>query len=229
MNGPFYLLILAGMIFLLWKYSGHAKKAIAGVGKVTNGLKNGAASFKNISMILFCVALLLFWWFYSSSWKSPGLAEVVEWKNAYWLPILVGLAIVYALAGYATTVTEVARAIVLAVAFMLFIGFPVWVWVTGPSTTPRATRVEVPLASSPQSSWSKLAIPALGRSEQIPVPPGMKAVMAGNRFVLHTVYVDGRDCSFKESGICPPGAYAGIYAVNEAEETNTVSYAFAPI
>lgn len=75
---------------------------------------------------------------YTPSWESPSLAEVVEWKSTYWLPILVGLAIVYALAGYATAVTEVARAIVLAVAFMLFIGFPVWVWTTGPSTTQKS-------------------------------------------------------------------------------------------
>ncbi len=63
----------------------------------------------------------------------------------------------------------------------------------------------------------------------IPVPVGMHIVMVGNRFVLHTVYVDGHDCSFEESGPCPAGAYAGNYTVNKAAETNIVSYAFAPM
>ncbi|MDP1689852.1 MAG: hypothetical protein Q8L52_01470 [bacterium] len=89
----------------------------------------------------------------------------------------------------------------------------------------------IPLASMPQSQWSKLTMPAEvgGKSEMIPVPPGMKTVKAGERCDIHTVYVDGRDCSFKESGSCPVGAYAGIYAVNEGTEANTCLVAFAPM
>lgn len=87
----------------------------------------------------------------------------------------------------------------------------------------------IPLASSPQSSWPKLVLAADGRSENIPIPPGMRIVMSGNGFVLHTMYTDGHECSFEESGVCPVGAYTGSYAKNKVSETNIVAYAFAPI
>lgn len=93
----------------------------------------------------------------------------------------------------------------------------------------RSTPAAVPLANTAPAAWPKLVIPPGGKSEMISIPLGMYIVMDGKEFVLHTVYMDGRDCSFEESGVCPAGAYAGSYARNKASETNTVSYAFAPV
>lgn len=142
--------------------------------------------------------------------QAPSLAEVVEWKSTYWLPILVGLAIVYALAGYATTVTEVARAIVLAVAFMLFIGFPVWVWATGPSTAP------------------VLSMAPGGKSELVAVPSGMRVVMHGEDIRYHCMYQDGHEESFiKGEPACKDGRMPFVYATNlRTDKGNAVTYSY---
>lgn len=104
-------------------------------------------------------------------------------------------------------------------------------WLTGAGKERQdAQMLSIPLASSAQASWTKLVIPAGvgGKSALIPVPPGMYIVMAGNKFLNHTVYRDGSECSFVGTP-CPNGAVAGNYATNEATEANIVSYAFAPV
>lgn len=222
MNGPLYLLILVGVIFLLWLYPGPAKKALAGVGKVNNELKkNGAASFKGVVMILLSVAVL--WWFYSSSWKTPSLATVVEWKSTYWLPILVGLGIVYAFAGYAKTVIAEAQTkavatvfmhFVEAAAFMLFIGFPVWVRVTGPNT------------AAASNEWV-LTMPPGGETEHIPATSKKFIVMRGKDFRYHCKYADGHEESFGrgDQPACEDGDVLYAWASNlRKEESNAITY-----
>lgn len=95
-----------------------------------------------------------------------------------------------------------------------------------PEKATHIVRSEIPLASSPQSSWPKLVMSAGGRTELIPVPPQMHIVMNGNDFRVHNVYQDGHECAFGES--CVAGPLKGNYATNEAKGTNIISYAFAP-
>lgn len=105
-----------------------------------------------------------------------------------------------------------------------------------PSTVPQEQRgtarsgLEIPLASSPQSSWPKLVMPANGESEAISaVPPYMHVVAKGDNFLLHTVYRDGRRCTFGQP--CPgglDGPIEKVYATNKAPVTNIIIYAFEP-
>ncbi|MCR4276083.1 MAG: hypothetical protein NUV90_01730 [Candidatus Parcubacteria bacterium] len=172
-------------------------------------------------------AVALYWGF--NTQMRP--ADVGSWSYDKWIPLLIiwgiGAALIALNAKEKTAVTL--QKVLTWVMLALLIALPVWFWIVTPSTNPQqATRSEVPLASSPQSSWPKLVIPANGKSERIPVPPGMRIVMAGNKFLLHNVYRNGNECSFNQS--CPDvGAVAGNYATNEAQETNIVAYAFAPI
>src|SRR5450756_333277 len=49
----------------------------------------------------------------------------------------------------------------------------------------------IPLASSPQSSWPKLIIPAGGKSERIVYMPDMqniRLVILGNNYRVHNIY-----------------------------------------
>jgi hypothetical protein len=64
-----------------------------------------------------------------------------------------------------------------------------------------SAQAAVPLASSSQALWPKLAIPPRAKSELVPVPTGMHIVMAGYQFRNHTVYADGTDCAYH--GTCP--------------------------
>lgn len=84
----------------------------------------------------------------------------------------------------------------------------------------------IPLATSPQSSWPKLVIPANGKSQDIVVPAGMHITLIGDGFVLHSIYVDGHECTSKE--ICPNGYITGTFITNEAPTANTIAYAFTP-
>lgn len=111
------------------------------------------------------------------------------------------------------------------VALSILVVLPIWNWLSSPSTPQRAAGT-IPLASSPQSEWPKLIIPAGGRSETISVPTRMHIVMTGNDFRVHNVYVDGSECTFGDS--CVAGPLVGNYVTNEAQRTNTVIYAFAP-
>ena len=71
-------------------------------------------------------------------------------------------------------------------------------------------------------------MPPGGKSELIPTTHGLRVVMDGDKFRLHTVYRDGRDCAYREKDSCPDGPILGVYAVNEdAVHPNTVSYTHA--
>lgn len=84
----------------------------------------------------------------------------------------------------------------------------------------------IPLASEPQSTWSKWVIPPGGKSERNVSPPGMHLVASGSNFKLHAVYPDGHECSFGQK--CENASQIINYATSEANETITVYFAFAP-
>lgn len=149
----------------------------------------GMFKFKSILLVALVIGLAtLLWWFFPSRWKSPSLAEVVEWKNVYWLPILIVLGVVYFLAARSEekVAKETATAVLAISAFMLFIGFPVWVWVTGPSTAAVASNAQV------------LSMPPGGKSARIPVLYQKQVVISGEDFRYHCVYQDGHEESFGE-------------------------------
>jgi hypothetical protein len=181
----------------------------------------------NITTVLVVIvgAVLVYWGFQNTHVRP---ADVGSWGFDKWLPLLILWGIIAALivlnaeSGTAKTLQLVLAGVMVA----LLVVFPLWHWIEKPSAgTSHATRSEVPLASSPQSTWPKLVIPAGGRSELIPVPQGMHVTMVGgNKFRLHTVYQDGSECAFGDS--CPISPQKGVYAKNEATDTNIVSYAY---
>lgn len=98
------------------------------------------------------------------------------------------------------------------------------------SQQPPSARVgqEIPLASSPQSSWPKLVIPAgEKKSERVTVPPSMRTTMIGDKFRLLIIYQSGRECVIPDQ-TCPAEPQAAVHALNDSRETNIVSYAFVP-
>lgn len=171
---------------------------------------------------------------YTSTIGSPSFRTLGSWSRYHWLPLLLLWGILAALVaiygkGWAKTLQKV----LVGTMLLLFVGAPIIGnlvdagYRSSLSRLPYGPHSDIPLASAPQSSWPKLVIPAGGRSELVPVPPGMYIVMAGSGFINHTIYRDGHECSFNGTQ-CPGGAVAGNYATNETQETNIVSYAFAP-
>lgn len=144
--------------------------------------------------------------------QAPSLATVVEWKNVYWLPILIVLGVVYFLAARSEekVVKETATAVLAISAFMLFIGFPVWVWATGPSTAP------------------VLSMAPGGKSELVAVPSGMRVVMHGEDIRYHCMYQDGHEESFiKGEPACKDGHVPFVYATNlRTDKGNAVTYSY---
>lgn len=150
--------------------------------------------------------------------QAPSLATVVEWKNVYWLPILIVLGVVYFLAARSEeeVVKETATAVLAITAFMLFIGFPVWVWVTGPSTAATASNAPV------------LSMAPGGKSELVAVPSGMRVVMHGEDIRYHCMYQDGHEESFiKGEPACKDGHVPFVYATNlRTDKGNAVTYSY---
>lgn len=88
----------------------------------------------------------------------------------------------------------------------------------------------IPLADRPVHEWPTFTLPPGGKSVRILIPHGVALTANGHKFRLYTVYRDGREC-FTSSGDtqpCPDGPVVAGYIVNEAQETNIVSYAFLP-
>jgi len=191
------------------------------------------------SILIVVVGVAAVYWGFQNTQIRP--TDAGSWSQNHWLSLLILWGMGHALIAlnakaWGAAVASTLHWVLASVMLLLFIVLPFIGWVGGSSEPKRAESAirsmpatVVPLASTSPSSWPKLVIPARGRSELVPIPLNMRIVMDGDQFDLHTVYTDGRDCSFKESGICPLGAYVGSYAVNKASETNVVSYAFAPI
>jgi len=168
--------------------------------------------------------------------KSPQPSEIgtMFWKNWLWSFIFVGILYFLVEKIKDATMKKTSRTFLSIVVFLVAIGFPVWNWVVEQSrvSTPASRQVEIPLASAPISTWPKIILQPGGKSERIPVPPGMRAMVDGSRLCVHTVYSDGHECVRASEGegsgtVCPDGQVTGAYVTNEAKETNIVSYAFA--
>lgn len=152
--------------------------------------------------------------------QAPSLARVVEWKNAYWSPILVTLIIAYSIASRSEekVLNEVASTILAITAFMLFVGFPVWVWATGPSTT---------VPSNASNEWVFMMPPG-GETAHIPAVSEKLIVIRGKDFRYHCKYADGHEESFGKGDppMCKDGGdvlYAWASNLRK-EESNAITY-----
>ncbi|MDO8566906.1 MAG: hypothetical protein Q7R58_02000 [bacterium] len=221
------LILFLGAVLMTIKYMKRAGSSPPG--------GNGGASkaVRNALVALGVVVILLLiwrlWLTQGQSLESPSAGEVWGWTKTYWHWVALALAIPF-VGLFWWSEKPWAKGLqwsLVAVAAVLFIVCPIIVQFDDDEDPRGATRsAEIPLASSPQSEWPKLVIPAGGRSERVTSPPGMHLVMSGNNFLLHAVYPDGHECSFGQS--CPNASEIINYATNEAKETNIVSYAFAP-
>ncbi len=182
------------------------------------------------SIVLVIVGVGLVYWGFNTQIRP---ADAGSWSWNHWLPLLILWGIVSALialnAKSLGAAAKVLQGVLMGVMFLLFIGFPALVWIKGDEkpSPQHATRSEVPLASSPQSTWPKLVIPASGESEQVVVPPSMRTRMIGDQFRLRIVYQDGTECILPSPN-CPAKPQRAVYAVNDSKEKNIVSYAFLP-
>lgn len=99
-------------------------------------------------------------------------------------------------------------------------------------------RSEIPLVSSPQSSWPTLTIPAKGKVELIPYLyskyphariVGMRVQVTGTEgsFRLYIQYANGNKCVIPDE-VCALDGIVEMSVGNKLSETNIVSYAFAP-
>lgn len=208
------------------------KNGIAPRTRTTSENVDGSKRFdwvrSNLLTILFVIggAMLVYWGFQNTQVRPT---DAGSWSQSHWLPLLIvwGVGAVLIALNATGTMAKTLQWVLAGTMLMLFVVIPLVNLAWGEKTPPqRATRSEVPLASSPQSSWPKWVMPPGGESERNTSPPGMHLVAAGNYFRLHAVYPDGRKCSFGQT--CENASEIINYATNEANETNTVYYAFAP-
>ena len=162
---------------------------------------------------------------YGSAIKSPRPGDVGIWSWQHWLPLLIFWGILATLIALGATKEwkKTLQKTVAAVMLTLLAG--ALIMSGGPAAVVTSA---MPYRDNVVGNPGVLVIPPKGRSRLISVPPGTRLVMVGEGFVNHTVYSDGRDCAF-DGNPCPNGDVVGSYAVNETNETNTVSYTFAPI
>ncbi len=98
---------------------------------------------------------------------------------------------------------------------------------TRKGTNENNSSARIPLASMPRSSWTKLTIPPGERSETFAIPPGMRGVIEGSKFLVHNVYENGSECAANEK--CG-GSSALAYVTNEDKVNwNVVSVHFVPL
>lgn len=167
-------------------------------------------------------------WGTAPSLEAPSLKTVWGGTKNYWLWIVVILAIpFFVLYAVQKPWAKALQWLLAVTALMLFVFFPVLVGIRGDETPNSHQRSEIPLASSPQSSWPKLVIPSgIGsESELIHVPPGTQLSVAGYKFRLYNVYQDKTRCAYEND--CKIAPLAGVIAVNESADENILHYAYS--
>lgn len=163
-----------------------------------------------ISLAISVVGTVLVYWGFQNTQIHP--ADMSTWSREHWLPVLLiwgtfAALIALNMSGAAAKTLQWMLAVV---AFVLFIGFPVWVWATGPSTAP------------------VLSMAPGGKSELVAVPSGMRVVMHGEDIRYHCMYQDGHEESFvKGEPACKDGHVPFVYATNlRTDKGNAVTYSY---
>lgn len=227
------ILVVAGIV--LWKFRVQVKDFFArraaaasatapgtpAPGTPGTGGKKMAWLAKYFWTIVLVVAGLAIFYFgmYTPTWDSPSLASTVAWARAHWLAVLALSGIIYALTSiFAKAMKEVGEGVqwmLTASLFMLFIGFPIWVWLVEPSSKPVAS-VSAPATASAPSKATMLTMEPGGKSEHIRVPFQNRVLLHGRDYRYHCVYGDGHEESFLpgDGHQCADGDIRFVYASN---------------
>lgn len=244
MSGPIILGIIIVAIILLVKYPAYAKRIFVGVGQATVGFE-----FKNVlSVILVFVGVAIFYFgVYTSSSKSPNLADVGRMSRDHWLPILVLWGISAVLIALNTTgiTAKTLQKIAAVIMAVVLVGLPAWSsWTSRPSapTTKHKAPVESPMrrvlsqnASGipwawhmDKGEWPRIKVPPNGNSVRVPSIFGGHIVWGGSGFKVHCVYADGHEgiVGDKENP-CSDGDIVEAYASNDSDVLLYASYAYA--
>ncbi|MFZ3043590.1 MAG: hypothetical protein WA058_00560 [Minisyncoccia bacterium] len=166
-------------------------------------------------------AIVFYFGVHTSSWESPSLAKAVGWKNEHWVSILVlwsiGIALVSLNETRLKAATVVLHCFIGVAMFLLFIGFPIWVWISGIGVHQEQQRLEK----------SVLSMPAHGDSPRISAPPDQAVTFFGSGFTTHCVYADGSEgiVGDKERP-CKDGPMLYQYVRDTTGRKNAVTYEF---
>lgn len=234
--GTIILIALCFLIVLSVRNPTYTKQLLAGVGQTMKGVVNGAksASGNNLkwvwSIAIVIIGIGAAYWAYHSSLRP---ADVGSFGYEKWLTLVFitwGVLSALIALNAEKAVAKTLQSVLMWVMLALLIVLPLWSWVVTPSApvyaSQRAVQVQVPLASSPQSSWAKMLISASEEPKRILLPLGMHHInVAGEKYLLHTVYADGHECATFGTETCPDGAVVEYYVTKEVG-TETISYAF---
>ena len=264
----FLFLAIVGGIVLLRTGSSHSKKMLTEQAKLNrrNGIqppdapkeKSGEEKSEGKIMkvlkwllkhfwtaVLVLAGLAIFYFgMYTPSWDSPSLASTVAWARAHWLAVLAFSSIIFVLTTiYEKVLKEVGEGLqwVLGVAlFMLFIGFPIWVWLVEPSK-PVASAV-----SQMQRQCTARQPCALeesdGSTDRVPVPPGKTVCFEKSfwedlpRLGYRISYQGGVERQYSctpaqaaSGGVCNSSGSFDVFRFVPETGTRLPKYWFAPI
>lgn len=228
MSGPIILGIIIVTIILLVKYPTHAKRIFVGTKQATVGFE-----FKNVlSVILVFVGVAIFYFgVYTSSSKSPNLADVGRMSRDHWLPILVlwGIsAVLIAVNTTGTTAKTLQKVMVVGIVVVL-VGLPTWSWITGRSAPTTKHKAPVSDARNQQrnmSNWTKISLLPGEKSSGVRFPIGTHPVIDGDDVLVHYKYRDGRECVSSKKQECPNGDIPFVFFSNTGSGENIFSYTF---
>lgn len=167
-----------------------------------------------INLAISVVGIVFVYWGFQNTQIHP--ADMSTWSREHWLPVLLiwGTFAALVALNMSGAAAKALQWVMAVTAFMLFIGFPVWVWVTGPSTAVAASNAHV------------LSMPPGGKSALIAISPGKSVVVDGEDIRLHCVYRDGHEESYLAGEKpCTNGDKPFIYATNlRANKPNAITY-----
>lgn len=184
--------------------------------------------------ILIIVCAMIFLGIYRS-WKNPGLDDIWNFGSSHSVYIISLLIFTYILITINPDTLGKAKGpaqyVVVGIAVLIFVIAPMKGCVTSQSKTVQNSTLspEIPLTGKESTQWSEVIIPPRSNSKRIPVPTGMSVTMRGNDFLIHCLYRDGQDISFRPGTgeSCPSGDMPFVYAENKrTDDENIVSYVY---
>jgi hypothetical protein len=138
MSGPIGIAIVGLIIFVLWKYWEHVKKAAVVVGKA---MKSNSSS-RNSSdkdekersiktwwtIVLILIGVMIFFWKIYTPGLQPSQVGSWSWDHWTWLLAFCGILItlVRIHAKSLGTLTDKLQTMVITAILVMFLGFPVW-------------------------------------------------------------------------------------------------------
>ncbi|MFZ2500650.1 MAG: hypothetical protein WAW90_01530 [Minisyncoccia bacterium] len=217
-------------IFAVWMYSKYVNSILAGAGKASGWLRGSDASFKTaITTLLALAGIGLVIWFIYSPPSLAGVIKLQTWWGAILILCVAGLIAVpfYSkkLGGAAPAFEWVLWGVMLT--FTLLIpGFEYFREIGATARSAHSTASASTVPSGPV--WTKITLPAGGKSGSIPLPFHKHPVIDRIGIETHLQYQDGDECEFTTDRYdCPSGDIPSVYFTNEGETEKTFSYSFA--